>query len=102
MIRTLNYSWAANMWMRSLPFVLIAALASCGRDSWEGFVYPDKNNLTEHRGLGIFSSLEECRAAADNYLTDLGALDRGDYECGKNCDSGSSTGGIKVCEETLR
>ena len=85
-----------------LSAVAVSLLVACGSDSWEGFVYPNKNNLTHHRNLGKFKSLEECRAAARGVLAELKALDRGDYECGKNCDDGSRMGGIKVCEETLR
>lgn len=65
-------------------------------------MYPNKNDLTQHRNLGAFRTLEECRAAARGFLSELNALDRGDYECGKNCDDGSRLRGIKVCEETLR
>jgi hypothetical protein len=82
--------------------ISFSLLVACGSDSWEGFVYPNKNDLTRHRNLGNFNSLDECRAAARGVLAELKALDRGDYECGKNCDDGSRMGGIKVCEETLR
>ena len=71
-------------------------------DQWEGFVYPNKTDLTTHRNIGHFSSLEDCRAAARGVLAELKAVDRGDYECGKNCDDGSQLGGIKVCKETRR
>jgi hypothetical protein len=82
--------------------VLAAVLSGWGSESWEGFVYPNRNDLTRHRNLGLFKSLEECRVAAQGMLAELNALDRGDYECGKNCEDGSRMGGVKVCEETLR
>jgi hypothetical protein len=82
--------------------VLILGLSPGCSDTWEGFVYPNKNDLTQHRNLGSFSSLEACRAAAKGLLASLHALERGDYECGKNCDDGSQLGGIEVCKETLR
>ena len=82
--------------------VLGLLLSACGSNSWESFVYPDKNNLKQHRSLGSFPSLEACRAAARRYLADLGALERGDYECGKNCKDSLSLRGIRVCDETLR
>lgn len=90
--------------MRPLVLLVFAAtvLFGCGADVWEGFVYPNKNDLTRHRALGAFASLEECRAAARRYLADLGALERGDYECGRNCKASSSLPGIKVCDETVR
>lgn len=82
-----------------LPFF---AMVGCS-DRWEGFVYPNRNNLSNHRNLGAFESLEMCRAAAKGFLTEIKALESGDYECGKNCDNGSNfSSGIKVCEETLR
>jgi hypothetical protein len=80
----------------------VLVITGCS-DSWEGFVYPNRNNLAVHRNLGKFKSLEMCRAAAKGYLDDLKATDTGDYECGKNCDDGSKfLSGIKMCEETLR
>lgn len=77
------------------------AVGGCS-DSWEGFVYPNRSDLTRHRSVGKFDSLEACRAAARALLANLNALERGDYECGKNCDDGSRLGGVKVCKETLR
>ena len=91
------------MWeIAAVVEVLIATLMGCGRDTWEGFVYPNKDDLSKHRSLGTFSALEECRTAALSYLKGLGARERGDYECGKNCKTTSSIGDGKVCEETLR
>ncbi len=77
-------------------------LAGCRQDRWAGFVYPDRGNLTVHREIGEFTTLETCRIAARKYLSDLGAIDTGDYECGKNCRSRRDLPGIKVCKETLR
>ena len=85
-----------------LSIFLIATLVGCGRDTWEGFVYPNKDDLSKHRSLGTFSALEECRTAALSYLKGLGALERGDYECGKNCKTTPSIGDGKICEEILR
>ncbi|KKL65763.1 hypothetical protein LCGC14_2151760, partial [marine sediment metagenome] len=41
-------------------YVLIISflLASCGKEEWEGFVYPNKNDLTVHRNTGVYESLE--------------------------------------------
>ena len=87
----------ATLWVLGL-----LSLSGCGSNSWESFVYPNRNDLTQHRSLGSFSSLEACRAAARRYLADLGALQRGDYECGKNCKDSSSLRGTRVCDETVR
>ena len=77
-------------------------LISCSKNEWEGFVYPDGADLTEHRNIGIFESLEDCRAVARNTLASIGSLTTGDYECGLNCELRSGMGGIKICEETAR
>jgi hypothetical protein len=93
-----------KMRMKSLALTLTLVLLLCVgcSDKWEGFVYPNKHDLTKHRNLEHFSSLEECRAAARGVLAELNALERGDYECGKNCDDGSKLGGIKICKEICK
>ena len=60
----------------------LVAIAGCS-DSWEGFVYPNRNDLTRHRNLGKFESLEACRVSALGFLAEIKALDSGDYEFGK-------------------
>ena len=80
----------------------IILLSSCSKDEWEGFVYPDKNNLTIHKNIGVFDSLENCRAEALNTLSQISSIQRGDYECGLNCQARNEHGGIKVCEKTVR
>ena len=88
--------------------LLLAAIAAywivtvtLGRETWRAFVYPDRGDLLEHRDLGEFDSLEECRDASLAYLSEMGASQIGDYECGLNCRSDASIG-LMVCEETLR
>jgi hypothetical protein len=91
--------------MRTLGTLCVLGLFSlsgCESNRWESLVYPNKNDLTQHRSLGSFPSLEACRAAARRYLADLGALERGDYECGKNCKDSTSFREIRICDETLR
>jgi hypothetical protein len=43
-----------------------------------------------------------CRSASRGFLSEINALDSGDYECGKNCQVSNFSSAIKVCEETLR
>lgn len=69
---------------------------------WEGFVYPNRDDLTVHTNIGIFASLEACRGAARDILSTISSIERGDYECGLNCEIQSGLGGIKVCEKTER
>ena len=81
--------------MRIVVYVLLAlSLTACGEE-WTAFAYPDKNDLTVHKEFGPFESLEACRDAA------MAAIDinRGDYECGLNCEAGSYP---LICEKTLR
>ena len=69
-----------------VPLLLYLSITLTGcSDRWQGKVYLNKQNLTNYRIIGEFSSLEECRDASLNYLRGIKALDTGDYECGKNC-----------------
>jgi hypothetical protein len=88
---------------RLLFAVAVAALGlyGCG-ERWEGYVYPDKLNLTRHVHIGTYSSLSDCRAAAKSNLTTLNALTRGDYECALDCDGASSSPLPRICKRTER
>lgn len=89
--------------MKSNQISLILSLLLTGcSDQWEGFVYPNKDDLTNHIGIGSYKSLEDCRASALDALEKVSSVDRGDYECGLNCKADSSLGGIKICKVTLR
>jgi hypothetical protein len=78
--------------------LIALSLVGCG-ERWEGFVYPDKNNLANHLSIGEYSSLENCRDAARSALKDISSITSGDYECGLNCSDGASQ---KICEKTGR
>lgn len=98
--------------------MLLAALALAGCDDskqwigfgeakdWQGWVYPDRNNLPDDIPIGSFNSLANCGTAARNVLVRLNARDeygepvQGDYECGYKCEPAS--GGLNVCEKTER
>jgi hypothetical protein len=79
-------------------FLLFACSAG---ETWEGYVYPDRNNLQINHNAGKFSSLEECRDASLTMLKSMEALEKGYAECGKNCKSGSEYYN-RTCEETAR
>ena len=82
-----------------LVAVLVSApLFGCSEE-WEGFVYPNRNNLLVDIPIGTFKSLQECRAAAQAMLERLGALERGDYECGLNCKRREGSH-LLICERT--
>jgi len=92
--------------MRNLKILLLISsvllLSSCFKEEWEGFVYPNKNDLTVHRNIGVYDSLENCRAAALDTLSRISTIEKGDYECGLNCENRIGMGGVKVCEKTER
>jgi len=71
------------------------------KDTYVGFYYPDKNDLTyDIQSEEVFSSIGACRDWIDGQISKYN-LDGSsyDYECGKNCDlSGRKP---YVCEETL-
>lgn len=71
---------------------------------WSGWVYPDRSNLLVDEYLGLFPSLDACRARA---LQRLAALEQqsgriGDYECGSNCRLSETGSGLNICDQTSR
>ena len=77
---------------------LTIAFTSCASDTYEVFVYPNKNNLTKHINAGTYKSVEEARRTARSYMQ---KYPNGDYEIGKNCKNKSGLT-VKVCDETFR
>jgi hypothetical protein len=79
-------------------------VVACSSPKWHLSVYPTGNHLDAVRDLGEYPTLDKCRQAAAQYLTDVGASDRGNYECGKNCRKSGAVGDITLytCDETLR
>ena len=76
-----------------------ALLSGCGEDEWDGYIYPDKDDLFVYEYLGRYPSLAECRAGALAKISLLPDPARADWECGLNCEPGL---GALVCERTLR
>ena len=83
----------------ALLIMFLGTFCACS-ERWEGFVYPNAEDLTNHRYVGEFDSLEECRDACRAELSRIGAYNKGDYECGKNCKSDSNWPDSRICEET--
>jgi hypothetical protein len=77
-------------------------LASCGPDDWTGIVYPDRANLLVDVRIGVFETLEACRAAALAVIDDRGWTETADYECGSNCRPLREGSDMLLCDETLR
>jgi hypothetical protein len=69
--------------------IVLSFFVGCSSgDVWEGLVFPDRGNLLIHISSGHFKSLEKCEAACMEMLKSKNALQKGYYECGKNCKSG--------------
>ena len=86
-----------------IAIILALMLIGCDSgDSWNCVVYPDRNDLAESLKIGEFNTLEECGIAAVKTLDRLHALERGDYECGKNCRKDSTSPSFLICEETTK
>ena len=73
---------------------------SLTRNDWEGFIYPNRYDLTKYISIGHFQTIEECGATIQIMLTDLRMSDHSDYECGLNCKASDPF--PKVCKETSR
>lgn len=80
--------------------MLAAGLTLGCSETWEGYAYPNRNNLTKHVAVGTFKSLDDCRAAAINTLNRVSSVSKGDYECGLNCKSDGY--GLRICKSTQR
>ena len=75
----------------------VAALSAYSPVEWEGFICQNSENLSIHRNIGIYESLESCTVASIDMLAQLGASNRETYECGLNC---RLTGyQVSICEE---
>lgn len=69
---------------------------------WSSFVYPDRADLSRSISAGDFPTLDECRDASEAVLRRIpGAIEKGTFECGKNCEYRSDID-FNVCEETIR
>ncbi|ERP98770.1 hypothetical protein Q669_00500 [Labrenzia sp. C1B10] len=85
-----------------LLLVLCIMLTSCDQQpQWQGWVYPNRNDLTVSTNLGRFSTFEECRSAAISSLKLMSSPTRGDYECGYKCEW-KADWDINVCVETRK
>jgi len=85
-----------------LAAATVISLAACDQrpETWQAYVYPDGNDLTQVVEMGSFKTFEQCQEAAINGLRTLGLAEVGDYECGYRCGPSERYGGINVCKET--
>lgn len=63
------------------------------KDEWTGLVYPDKNNLFNHKVIGVYDDVNTCLKEGMRVAGDYGS-----YECGLNCDTNKTP---MVCEKTI-
>lgn len=85
-----------------IVYMIVAYFASLWpfkEQVWQGYVYPNSNNLLVDKYVGAFKTLEECRAASVAMLDHLKSRGKGDYECGLNCKPRND---LNICEETER
>jgi hypothetical protein len=94
--------------IRCLSICLLFVNSGCEREAqWQGWVYPNKFDLTDDIPIGAYPSLVDCRKSARNIL-ERAALYKdgervpGDYECGFDCELESGAGGLNVCKKTER
>ena len=103
-LKGLNFSKGFQViknWHFLTILIVFSTLSSCNFDDWNGFFYPDKNNLSKYSNLGSYGSLESCRAAIKEHAYRMNLLSTEyDYECGKNCKA--MQGDLKICSETRR
>ena len=73
-------------------------------ENWQGWVYPDRGNLSKSISVGKdFKSLSDCRAACVNKINTSG-YKNADYECGLNCKpmDKNNPNSVMVCKKTER
>lgn len=69
--------------------------------TWQGFYYPNAENLTRSINSPTFKTVDECRDWVDEMVYKYNPSGYGyDYECGKNCKKKSDID-MYLCEETV-
>jgi len=85
----------------ALIIVLAALLTACSGDKWDGVVFPDRDKLLMYHHSGTFKNNDECSSASMKMLESMHAVEKGFYECGRNCTSPASSYD-RGCEEAER
>ena len=70
------------------------------RSLWEGYIYPDANNLLHWMPIGYYSTSLDCRTAAWAAINLAGLTETATYECGRNCRS-LGDDAPRICEEVF-
>ena len=74
---------------------------SDSKNEWTALIYPDKENTKRSKKHGIYKSVEECRKASIEELSNLNLTNRGTYKCGLNCDYHEGMK-VDICEKTSK
>ncbi|NQY43611.1 MAG: hypothetical protein HRT87_09740 [Legionellales bacterium] len=90
------------MLFRVISLLVLGLLYGCEQPTWDGFVYPDRNNLFNYSNIGEFESLEKCRIASKDELKRLRAEEVGLYQCGKDCITSTGLHTVAACKEITR
>ncbi len=90
------------MLLRGILLLILGLLYGCEQPTWDGFVYPNRDNLFDYSNIGEFKSLEECRKASKADLKRINAVEVGLYQCGKDCISSSGLHTVAACKEITR
>jgi hypothetical protein len=90
----------SNPYLASIiaTFILLIGCDNPFTKDYQLFVYPNRNDLTNHIEVGHFDSLDDARDQAGYYMS---KYPNGDYEIGINCKKGKY-GDLWVCKETIR
>ena len=91
-----------SQWLEGEALTLFAA----EKLEWLGTVYPSARDLTVYKHIGMYNTLEECRAAVSEWvelIKETSGLDP-DYECGYRCKPlfPNLEDSVLVCKETLK
>ena len=65
---------------RMIRLLLLCALLTGCSKQYDGYAYPDRNDLSKVHYTGTFDSEFECLDASEAWLIDQG-ISGGDYEC---------------------
>ena len=91
------------MLVRVILIMVVLILSGCKQPTYDGFIYPDSQDLFEYTNIGEFPSLEECRAASKAELKRLHSEEpKGTYQCGKDCISPSGYHTVSACKSLER
>lgn len=86
--------------------VLSISLAACFEERWTGSICEDRSKMGECQIIGMYTSVDGCKAAAELELSKVSNKTKGTFECGRDCrpmfsdhDLTPGTTSVMVCKE---